>query len=107
MSHDTTIQKEKAVSRPNSVTDNLEYNQEYNATPLVQEKKPWWHSVKVWGSATQIVIAAILGLALGLIVSTQVEVVPPAATEILNIPGDLWLRALKAVGESRVDTQCS
>ncbi|TFK95716.1 Sodium:dicarboxylate symporter [Pterulicium gracile] len=97
MSHDTTIQKEKAVSRPNSVTDNLEYNQEYNATPLVQEKKPWWHSVKVWGSATQIVIAAILGLALGLIVSTQVEVVPPAATEILNIPGDLWLRALKAV----------
>ena len=50
------------------------------------------------GSATQIVSAALLALAIGLIVSTQVSEVPDAAVELVNIPGDLWLRALKAVG---------
>lgn len=52
------------------------------------------------GSALQIITAAVLGIAIGLIVSTQVDNVPEAAIEILNIPGDLWLRALKAVGKS-------
>ncbi|KAH7019392.1 Sodium:dicarboxylate symporter [Ilyonectria destructans] len=60
-------------------------------------KKPWWHSVKEPGSALQIILAALLAIAIGLAVSTQVDEVPPAARVILSIPGDLWLRALKAV----------
>ncbi|KAH8729396.1 Sodium:dicarboxylate symporter [Ilyonectria robusta] len=60
-------------------------------------KKPWWHSVKEPGSALQIILAALLAIAIGLTVSTQVDEVPPAARVILSIPGDLWLRALKAV----------
>jgi hypothetical protein len=52
-----------------------------------------------FGSATQIVSAALLAVAIGLIVSTQADNVPEAAVELVNIPGDLWLRALKAVGK--------
>lgn len=52
-----------------------------------------------WGSAVQIVIAALLAIAIGLVVSTQVDDVPEAASTILNIPGNLWLRALQAVGK--------
>jgi len=54
-------------------------------------------SLFTFGSATQIVVAALLGVAIGLIVSTQADNIPDAAVEIVNIPGDLWLRALKAV----------
>lgn len=62
-------------------------------------KRPWWHAIKEPGSALQIVIAALLAIAIGLIVTTQVNNVPQAAVVILSIPGDLWLRALRAVGE--------
>ena len=60
-------------------------------------KKPWWNSVRVAGSATQIVIAAALAIAIGMAVTTTVDNVPKAASTILAIPGRLWLRALKAV----------
>lgn len=56
-----------------------------------------WKSFKTPGSALQIVFAAVLAIIIGLVVSTQVDDVPEPAIEILNIPGDLWLRALKAV----------
>ncbi|KAH6894291.1 Sodium:dicarboxylate symporter family-domain-containing protein [Thelonectria olida] len=62
-----------------------------------QEKKPWWHSIKEPGSALQIITAAILAIGIGLAVSTTVDEVPEAARVILSIPGDLWLRSLKAV----------
>ena len=52
-----------------------------------------------FGSASQIITAALLAIAIGMAVSTQVDDVPVAAIEIISIPGDLWLRALKAVGE--------
>jgi hypothetical protein len=65
----------------------------------VDIKHPWWHSVIEAGSATQIVIGAIIAIAIGLGVSSAVETVPFAALDILNIPGRLWLRALTAVGE--------
>lgn len=64
-------------------------------------KKPWWHSIKEPGSALQIILAALLAIAIGLIVTTQVEKVPDAARVIISIPGDLWLRSLKAVGKFR------
>lgn len=60
-------------------------------------KKPWWNSVRVAGSATQIVIAAALAIAIGMAVTTTVDDIPNEASTILAIPGRLWLRALKAV----------
>ncbi|KAK7914914.1 Sodium:dicarboxylate symporter family protein [Apiospora marii] len=60
------------------------------------EKKPWWHSITVMGSTLQIIIAAVLGIAIGVAVSTTVDEVPEAAITILEIPGELWLRGLKA-----------
>jgi Na+/H+-dicarboxylate symporter len=64
------------------------------------EKKTFWQRVKEPGSVWQIIIAALLAIAIGLIVTTQVESVPPAAIAITAIPGTLWLRALRAVGMS-------
>jgi hypothetical protein len=64
-----------------------------------EEKKPWWHSIKEPGSALQIIIAAIFAIGIGLAVSTTVDEVPESARVILSIPGDLWLRSLKAVGK--------
>lgn len=64
------------------------------------EKKPWWHSITVMGSTLQIIVAAILGIAIGVAVSTTVDEVPEACITILEIPGELWLRALKASGTS-------
>ncbi|KAF2462331.1 Sodium:dicarboxylate symporter family protein [Lineolata rhizophorae] len=60
-------------------------------------KRPWWYSVTEAGSAIQIIIAAALGIAIGLAVTTSVDEVPDAAVAIVGIPGVLWLRALKAV----------
>jgi hypothetical protein len=64
------------------------------------ENKNFWQRVKEPGSVWQIIIAALLAIAIGLIVTTQVENVHPAAIAITAIPGTLWLRALRAVGMS-------
>lgn len=68
-----------------------------HATTEQETKKPWWNSVRVAGSATQIVIAAALAIAIGMAVTTTVDDIPKEASTILAIPGRLWLRALKAV----------
>ncbi|KAJ4005289.1 hypothetical protein NW752_011251 [Fusarium irregulare] len=60
-------------------------------------KRPWWHGFKTPGHALQIISAALVAIAIGLIVVTQVDEVPEAAIVILSIIGNLWLRALKAV----------
>ncbi|KAM0439938.1 hypothetical protein ACHAPT_001037 [Fusarium lateritium] len=60
-------------------------------------KEPWWSSIKEPGSALQIISAALVAIAIGIVVATQVEKVPDAARVIISIPGDLWLRSLKAV----------
>lgn len=49
-------------------------------------------------TSRQIIIAALLAIIIGLAVTTQVDEVPDAAVAILAIPGNLWLRALRAVG---------
>lgn len=67
------------------------------AAPANKPDRKWWHSVKEPGSALQIIIAALIAIGIGLAVSLNVDEVPKAAIDILNIPGRLWLRALKAV----------
>jgi hypothetical protein len=64
-------------------------------------KRTWWQRVKEPGSVWQIIIAALLAIAIGLAVSTTVDEVPDAAIAIIGIPGTLWLRALQAVGNRR------
>jgi len=70
--------------------------------PLV--KRNWyqqlWDSFKTPGSAVQIIVAALLAIAIGLGVSTSVSDIPEAVPIILEIPGSLWLRALRATGKS-------
>jgi hypothetical protein len=62
------------------------------------ERKTFWQRVREPGSVWQIIFAALLAIAIGLIVTTQVEKVHPAAIALTAIPGTLWLRALRAVG---------
>lgn len=57
-----------------------------------------WGETKRPGSAIQIVIAAIIAIAIGVGVSASVDNIPEAAPVLLEIPGDLWLRALRCVG---------
>ncbi|CAO2652141.1 Nn.00g004240.m01.CDS01 [Neocucurbitaria sp. VM-36] len=66
-------------------------------TVAVEEKKTFVQRVLEPGSVWQIIIAALLAIAIGLAVTTQVDEVPDAAVAILAIPGNLWLRALRAV----------
>ncbi|KAM7189657.1 Sodium:dicarboxylate symporter [Rhypophila sp. PSN 637] len=67
----------------------------------VQEKKSIGRmlidNVKEPGSALQIVIAAALAIAIGLIVTSTTDSIPPAVAPLIGIPGTLWLRSLKAV----------
>ncbi|KKY32674.1 putative excitatory amino acid transporter 2 [Diaporthe ampelina] len=70
--------------------------QDVPATPVAEPKKPWWHPIKEPGSAAQIVISAVLAIAIGLAVTSTVDSVPEACTAILAIPGTTWLRALRA-----------
>ncbi|KAE8849761.1 hypothetical protein PTNB85_00177 [Pyrenophora teres f. teres] len=62
----------------------------------VEEKKTFIQSVMTPGSVWQIIFAALLAIAIGLAVTFTVDEVPEAAIAILGIPGNLWLRALKA-----------
>lgn len=72
----------------------------YAAYEQKEEKKmTFMDYVKEPGSAIQIIIAALIALAIGLPVAMTVDDVPDAATTILNIPGRMWLRALTAVGK--------
>lgn len=66
------------------------------------EKMTFWQRVKQPGSVWQIIGAALLAIAIGLAVATTVDEVPEAVPAILNIPGDLWLRSLKAVGKCQL-----
>lgn len=70
----------------------------YPEEEIEQEKKPWWNGFFVMGHVLQIITAAILAIALGIGISAAVDV-PESARVIIGIPGDLWLRCLKAIGE--------
>ena len=64
-----------------------------------------WKVLKTPGSALQIVIAAVIALAIGMAVNVTVDTVPSAAVVVLGIPGRLWLRSLTAVGTSHFHVQ--
>lgn len=66
-------------------------------TQTEEVKKPWWHNVFEAGSVSQIIIAAVLAVAIGIAVSYSVDNIPKAAIVLVGIPGRLWLRALRAV----------
>lgn len=57
-----------------------------------------WKTFKEPGSALQIVVAAAIAIAIGISVSATTDDIPEAAPIILEIPGTLWLRALRATG---------
>lgn len=63
-----------------------------------ERRKTFWERVKEPGSVWQILIAAILAIGIGMAVTSTVDEVPDACVVLLQIPGDLWLRALKCVG---------
>lgn len=94
MTADTTNEPVSVAS--NQTPPSPAEEEEKPKRPILQRLKD---SFFTFGSATQIVSAALLAVAIGLIVSTQAPNVPESAVELVNIPGDLWLRALKAVGE--------
>lgn len=75
--------------------------QDVPATPIVEAKTAWWHPIKEPGSAAQIVVAAVIAIAIGLAVSSTVDVdnISSAIPELIEIPGTTWLRALRATGE--------
>lgn len=67
-----------------------------------EERKPWPRRWLELGHVSQIIVAAVIALAIGLGISAGVgpDNVHPAAGVLLEIPGRLWLRALQAVGTS-------
>jgi Na+/H+-dicarboxylate symporter len=88
-----TGEVERATSSNSSPSENV------GSAPVVavEEKKTFWQRVKTPGSVWQIIFAAALAIAIGLAVTTTVEEVPEAAIVLLAVPGNLWLRALRAV----------
>lgn len=58
----------------------------------------WWRCFFEPGSAPQIIVAAVIAIAIGMAVNVTVDEVPEAAVALVGIPGNLWLRALQAVG---------
>ncbi|CAG7563578.1 unnamed protein product [Fusarium equiseti] len=87
------VPEERPVQVPTNSSSDIP--QGYSEEEVI--KRPWWHGFKEPGHALQIITAALLAIAIGLIVATQVDKVPQAAIVLLSIIGNLWLRALKAV----------
>lgn len=93
----------------NETTNTTQLSREDSSEPsgTVEDAQPvkrnWyqqlWDSLKTPGSAMQIITAAVIAIAIGLAVSTTVSDIPEAVPVILEIPGNLWLRALRATGE--------
>lgn len=63
-----------------------------------REKRPWWSGFFIMGHVLQIIVAALLAIALGLGISAATDV-PDSARIIIGIPGMLWLRCLQAIGK--------
>ncbi|KAF4920954.1 Excitatory amino acid transporter 3 [Colletotrichum viniferum] len=81
----------------NSSMDQVQQQTSVASGQSVEKKNAWWHPIIEPGSAIQIIIAAALAVGIGLGVKSAHPDIPDAATTILIIPGNLWLRALKAV----------
>lgn len=64
-----------------------------------------WATFKEPGSALQIVLAAAIAIAIGISVSATTENIPEAVPVIIEIPGTLWLRALRATGKNHLPSK--
>ncbi|KAH7377723.1 excitatory amino acid transporter 1 [Pyrenochaeta sp. MPI-SDFR-AT-0127] len=84
-----TIRESSPVSQPSDLSP--------EPTVAVVDKETFIQRVLKPGSVWQIIFAALLAIAIGLIVTTQVEEVPEPAIALTAIFGNLWLRALRAV----------
>lgn len=89
------VRETSSTSSPSNLSPQPSYAEE-----MPEEKKTLWQKFLTPGSVLQIIAAALLAIAIGLIVSTQAENIPPAVPALVAIPGTLWLRALRAVGQS-------
>ncbi|KAH6676976.1 excitatory amino acid transporter [Plectosphaerella plurivora] len=91
--HDKNVQETSSVGTPREqpATVTNAYEEE--------ERKPWPARWLELGHVSQIILAAVVALAIGLGISAGVgpSNINPAAGGILEIPGRLWLRALQAV----------
>lgn len=88
------VRETSSTSSPSNLSPQPTYAEE-----MPEERRNLWEKFKTPGSVLQIIAAALLAIAIGLIVTTRVESVPDAAVALLAIPGQLWLRALRAVGQ--------
>jgi hypothetical protein len=90
----------RAVREASSTSSTPDYSSRPTyAEEIPEKKKTLWQKFMTKGSVLQIIAAALLAIAIGLIVTTQVSDIPDAAVALLAIPGQLWLRALRAVGQ--------
>ena len=88
------VRETPSTSSPSDLSPRPTYAEE-----MPEQKKTLWQKFITPGSVLQIIAAALFAIAIGLIVTTQVSEVPDAAVALLAIPGQLWLRALRAVGQ--------
>ena len=78
--------------------ENVDLSPQTTVDTANMKKRTMWERIKEPGSVWQIILAALAGIAIGLIVTSTVDEIPDAAIALLAIPGQLWLRALQAVG---------
>lgn len=93
--------EDKRVALDSQHAESISTDREANVSsePI---KKKWWRYFLERGSVAQIITAAVVAVAIGLIISSQVEGSPklrPAGKRLVPLLGELWLRALKAVGK--------
>ena len=93
------VKDSRAVRETSSTNSPFNLSPQPTHTEEMPEKKTLWQKFTTPGSVLQIIAAALLAIAIGLIVTTQVSDIPDAAVALLAIPGQLWLRALRAVGQ--------
>lgn len=91
-SDNKNVRETSSVNSPETLTP--------QPTVAVEEKKTFIQTVLTPGSVWQIIIAALLAIAIGLAVTATVDDIPEACVALLAIPGNLWLRALRCVGKS-------
>lgn len=94
------MEKERSDTLEAQPTNASSQSSEQETSTKVPQR---WHQklyreVKTPGSALQIVLAAAVAIAIGMAVTATVDEIPEAAPTILEIPGMLWLRALRATG---------
>lgn len=75
---------------------------EHDGDATTSPKHAWWHPITK--PVVQMLIAAALAVIIGIVVAATVDNVPDAVRALLAIPGDLWLRALKCIGESNLES---